>query len=318
MVIAITGATGFIGKRLMDKHIHLGDEVRILSRKLILNLSEKVVVFNGDLTNLSSLEDFVKNVDILYHCAAEIKNKGIMHQVNVKGTENLIVASKNNVKHWVQLSSTGVYGAVYKGVVTEQQVFNPHNEYERSKLEADKLVITAGEKGWFTYSIIRPSNVFGPEMSNQSLFQLIKAVDAGKYFYIGKPGAKANYVSVENVIDALFLAATKKCALGQVYIISDSAPLEDFIDTIAKTLSRPLPSKRVPLFIVRLVGFIGDSIPGSPITTGRINALTNKVTYSSKFIIEHLGFSSQVDIIHAIESLVEKYKCQLKENRRIK
>lgn len=309
MIIAITGATGFIGKRLVNHHLALGDEVRILTRKRNLKQLPGVAIYIGSLLDDKiTLKEFSNGVDILYHCAAEIKNADLMYQVNVLGTTNLLEAAKGGIKHWVQLSSTGVYGPVFNGVVDEQRIPKPNNVYETSKLEADRLVVEAGEKKWFTYSIVRPSNVFGPDMSNQSLFQLIKAVDNGRYFYIGKAGSNANYVSVENVVEVLYLAATKKVAIGNIYNISDHLKLEEFIGAIAKFLNKPEPSLRLPLFIMKFFGFFGDFIPKSPITSSRVRALTNKVVYSNQFVVQNLGFKSKVGILDALSELVEAYK----------
>ena len=57
---------------------------------------------------------------------------------------------------------------------------------EKTKAESDQLVMNAARKGTFTYSILRPSNVFGPTMTNQSLFQMIEMISKGLFFFIGK------------------------------------------------------------------------------------------------------------------------------------
>ena len=158
MKVAITGASGFIGKLL-----EMGDEINILSRK---NTNEyeiytNVKFFLGDICNIDSLVDFVEKVDVLYHCAAEIKEESKMQLINEEGTKNLIKVASGKIKHWVQLSSTGVYGAVYDGQISEEQPYNPNNEYERTKLNSDLLLLKPQEKLKFTFTIIRPSNVFG-------------------------------------------------------------------------------------------------------------------------------------------------------------
>ena len=66
MKVAITGASGFIGKLLVDRHIQLGDEVNALSRNEIKHrlFNDKVKFFKGDLLDKESLSKFVENVDI--------------------------------------------------------------------------------------------------------------------------------------------------------------------------------------------------------------------------------------------------------------
>jgi nucleoside-diphosphate-sugar epimerase len=311
MIIAITGATGFIGKRLALSCLENGDEVRILTRKKTSNLSfpADVKIYNGDLvSDEKDLALFLKNADILYHCAAEIKDESKMFEVNVKGTEKLIQIAKGRVKHWIQLSSTGIYGPLMSGDVSENQKINPTNEYERSKAESDKLVIDAAFAGFFSFSILRPSNVFGGDMRNQSLFQLIKAVDKGIFFFIGRKGANANYIPVENVVHALILIGKEQKAKGNIYNISDAVTLETFVGYITEFLHKPVPKVRFSLLLMKTLGFFGNFIPKFPLTLSRVNALTNRTTYKNDLIVEHLGYAPVVSIKDCIEEMVMVYK----------
>jgi nucleoside-diphosphate-sugar epimerase len=98
--IGINGANGFIGIHLVQKHLKLGDQVRILSRKTNSKIRGAVVCV-GDLSNINSLYEFVKDIDVLYHCAAEIMDESKMEAINVIVTENLIKAALGKIKHWV-------------------------------------------------------------------------------------------------------------------------------------------------------------------------------------------------------------------------
>lgn len=310
MKIAITGATGFIGKVLVQKHIDLGDEVHVLTRKKTLNQnSEKLHIHIGDLSDINSLLFFLDGVDVLYHCAAEIRNESIMDLVNVGGTKNLICAASGKIKHWVQLSSTGVYGPIYSGSITENQSYNAVNEYERTKLESDFLVLEATKKNIFTCTIVRPSNVFGFQMTNTSLFQLVKTIDNGFYFFVGfKKGASANYIPVENVVEALYLAATNPRAINEIYIISSWCTIEEFVGNIAKSLGRPLPKVRIPIRISKWLAISTFFIPRNPLTVARINALSNRVIYETTKIESELQYKPIVSIEETIKGLVQFYK----------
>lgn len=310
MKIAITGATGFIGKLLVQKHIDLGDEVHVLTRKKTLNQnSEKLHIHIGDLSDINSLSYFLDGVDVLYHCAAEIRDESIMALVNVEGTKNLICAASGKIKHWVQLSSTGVYGPIYSGIITENQSYNAVNEYERTKLEADFLVLEAAKKNIFTCTIVRPSNVFGFQMTNKSLFQLVKTIDNGFYFFVGfKKGASANYIPVENVIEALYLAATNPRAINEIYIISSWCTIEEFVGNIAKSLGRPLPKVRIPIRLSKWLAILTFFIPRNPLTVARINALSNRVIYETTKIESELQYKPIVSIEETIKGLVQFYK----------
>jgi nucleoside-diphosphate-sugar epimerase len=310
MKIAITGATGFIGKLLIKKHTDLGDEVHILTRKGIMNeYRDKINFHIGDLSDVNSLLSFVESADVLYHCAAEIRNEAIMDRVNVEGTRNLIYAASGKIGHWVQLSSTGVYGPIYSGNVDENQVYNAVNEYERTKLESDFLVLEATSNKCFTSTIIRPSNVFGFQMTNTSLFELVKTIDSGLYFFVGfKKGASANYVPVENVIEALFLAATNPRANNEIYIISSWCTIEEFVGTIAKSLGKLGPKLRISIRFTKGVAMLTSFIPKNPLTVARINALSNRTIYKTTKIESQLSYKPVVSIEDTIKELVQFYK----------
>lgn len=307
MKVGITGAQGFIGQLLVTKLIDEGHEIHILSRK-INNLNLGVVTHEGNLMDKNSLNAFVENLDVLFHCAAEVTDESKMEAVNVEGTRNLVNAAKNKVKHWVQLSSVGVYGAVYEGIIGENHACKPNNEYERTKLKADELILDAADHNAFTYTLIRPSIVFGEHMKNNSLFELIKTIDKGYYFFIGKKGASANYVPVEHVVEALVMAGTNEKALNQIYNISHWCCIEDFVKLIAKKLEKPVPRKRVPLIPIRILAQITSFIPQNPLTVSRLKALSNRTIYSIDKIQNQLNFKSKYSMEEAVEKLVQKYK----------
>jgi nucleoside-diphosphate-sugar epimerase len=310
MNIAITGATGFIGSELVKKNLELGNSVSILTRRDNTGslFPGKVQIIKGDLSNRNSeLNLLLKNTDVLFHCAAEITSPEKMFDVNVKGTLNLINAAAGRINRWVQLSSTGVYGNPTTGIIDETIPENPRNEYEKTKLLSDKLVIEAGENNKFAYSILRPSNVFGATMKNQSLFQLIKSIDKGFYIPIGTKGASANYVPVENVIEALVLCGNHANALGKTFIVSDWTTIDNFTLLIAKELNKKIPSIRLPKNLLKAFALAGYFIPKFPLSLSRINALTNKSRYSSARISEYLDYKTAVNLEEGIQRMVEAY-----------
>lgn len=105
----------------------------------------------------------------------------------MRGTERLLTAAQGEVGLWVQLSSTGVYGPVRSGVVDEERILAPVNSYERTKAAGDLLVQAAAKSGLKCF-ILRPSNIYGPDMPNQSLFQLIRMIDLGLFCHIDSRG----------------------------------------------------------------------------------------------------------------------------------
>lgn len=310
MIVAITGGTGFIGRHLIARHLERGDQVRYLTRKEQLTGIPGAIVFPGSLSSpISELRKFAGGADVLYHCAAELRNKAEMYNTNVLGTESLLDAADGEIGRWVQLSSTGVYGNPSHGEINEDSASNPANPYETSKVAADKLVFAAAEKRGLPCVVLRPSNVYAANMPNQSLFGLIEKIDQGMFFYIGRPGAVANYIHVENVVDALVLCGTSRLpANGRVYIVSDHRKLEEFVGIIAAALGRQPPRYRLPEYPVRALIAVAENIPGFPLSSSRVDALTNRTVYRTDRIAAELGYRNRISMEDGIGELVRHWR----------
>lgn len=299
MIVAITGGTGFIGRKLVLHHIGQGDTVRVLSRRARneAGLPGSVNWYHGDLSMSAELLPFVENADVLYHCAGEIRDEAHMKALHVEGTSRLVSAATNRIGRWVQLSSVGVYGRLRGGIVTEQSPIQPIGRYELTKKLSDDLVEIAGRNGAFEWTMLRPSIVFGEDMPNQSLFQLIGAIDRGHFFFIGEQGASANYIHVDNVIHALSICALLPQASGKVFNLSDYATLEAFVGMIANGVNGNVPPTRVPEFVARFVSKIGSVFMDCfPLTESRVDALTTRVIYPISRIQEELGYRHKISM----------------------
>src|SRR5258708_5926858 len=166
--VLVVGASGFIGRNLVDELCKEGVEVNILIRKkkdikLFSNL--KLRYFIGDLLDYKSLIKATKNTDIVfntsgalpYHKLADIE----YWNTNVVGVENLIKASiKSKVTRFIHVSTVGVYGGIAYDV-TEKTQMNPWGVYSISKLEGERVVEQYKDK--IETVIIRPTLAYGPK-----------------------------------------------------------------------------------------------------------------------------------------------------------
>jgi len=311
MIVAITGGTGFIGKRLVLRHLEKGNTVRVLTRREPneTGLPNNVFLYQEDLTSsVKNLVSFVDGAELLYHCAAEINKPNLMLNVHIQGTRNLIEAASGKIGIWIQLSSVGVYGPHFSGVVTEETPLNPIGIYETTKAESDNLVIEAAARKAITFSMLRPSNVFGPSMTNQSLFQMIGMINKRLFFFIGKPGASANYIHVDNVVEGLVQCGKMDAARGRIYNISDYRTIEEFVTVIADELRKPMPMLRLPETPIRWMAKLCERLPHFPLTESRVNALTNRSVYSIERIQYELGYTHQVPMEDGLRQMVKVWK----------
>lgn len=305
--VAITGGTGFIGRRLARRHLELGDIVRVLSRDpdAVGRHEAGTANFAGDLASGAIPLGFVENADVLYHCAAELRDAKAMAAVNVAGTQHLIEAATGRIGCWVQLSSAGVYGMVREGVVDEGSAVAPGNLYEETKASADRLVASGAVNGGFRYSILRPSNVFGPEMTSRALYRIASMIRRGQFFYIGPPGASANYIHAENVVDALLLCGSQAAAAGQVYNLNDYCTLEELVGVLAASLNVASPVRRLPRAPIELLARVSGWIPGNPLTMARVAAMTSRARYPIDKISNQLGYRHRVSLADGLRETMD-------------
>ena len=311
MRIGITGSTGFIGKRLLDYCIAKGHTVSILTRQPIKenNYTEHLEIYQGDIVNdMPVLEKFTDGLDILFHCAAENRAKERMQAINVQGTKNLISAASGRIGHIVQLSSVSAYGPPTSNVIEENTIEMPLSLYEITKSVADQIVREGSDKGSYSYTILRLSKVLGAGTHNKDIYKMISYIKRNMFFFIGKPGASANYVHVDNVIEAMMLCAGHEKAKNQVFNLCDNRTIEDFVGTIDRLLGKYKGHPRLPVAPLRIFAWFFGWIPGYPLPTARINGLVTRVIYKTSKIEKLLDYTYNTSIEQGLEEMVSEWK----------
>jgi nucleoside-diphosphate-sugar epimerase len=251
----------------------------------------------GDFASVNDWNQAVNGVDVVVHAAAEIKDPALMPVVNVLGPERLLQAAVNaGVKRWVQLSSVGAYGPVHAGVVTEEWLDQASGPYEASKTEFDDLLKHESNIHGIEVCIVRPSNVYGPGMRNQSIGQMIHAIRKGLFAFIGPSGASANYVHVDDVVQALALCVERPQAAHQNYIVSAWATMEDMVSGLAAGAGIAPPKRRIFLPMAKCFAVLFQWIPRWPLTMSRVQALSTRSRYSTEKIERELGWRLSVPV----------------------
>ncbi len=284
MKIAIIGGTGFIGKRLIENLVRSDHVIYALSRRVI---SEETVDRNlnwqqGEFSDLASLKKLVSGCSAVINCAGETTNPEKFKLVNYEGTQNIYRACETaGVEKFIQLSSTGVYGRKSDGIIDENSEISPVNLYEESKAKADQwLLKQSGPK----VSILRPTNVYGSGMPNNSLRQLVAVLERGIFFFVGGREAITSYVHVDNVVSAIVTVVESNIKINsnEAYNISDDILLDEFISIMSVALDKRSPKLRVPKMpLVLFLSMIEKIMPFKlPLTLSRIHFLTKTSTYS--------------------------------------
>lgn len=313
MLVLLTGAKGFIGSQLLLRLCASGHKVRVVTRTSFESNLSGVEVVHADLTSAGiNYDSLVSGCDVVFNCAGEIRDEELMQSLHVDATERLVAAAnrlacKERPVHFVQLSSVGAYGPARGAVrvVNEQTEENPQGTYEETKTIGDSLVVKNRDNAFFSYAILRPSNVFGQCMTNNSLRQLGRIVDKGLFFYIGtaKKDAVATYIHVDDVVTALMLCGFNPRAKGEVFNLSNDCALSDLINGMADAQHVARPKASLPEAPLRMMVRIANRFLRLPVTQARVDALVSRTTYPSTKMRETFGFVPEREVPVAIGEL---------------
>lgn len=250
MNIGVTGATGFIGSRLVEQLLKTGHSVRKFVRSEIdvQASAPRLTVIRGDVENCEALRDFARVTDCVIHLAAFVHQETASEEerqkcyaVNVTGTQNLLEAIKESgrTQHLIFLSSVAVYGSTFTEA-TEREAFRPATGYAQSKVEAERLILQGVADGTITACILRPSMVFGPDAPG-NLTRLLRLMRLGIMPVIAKGKNLKSLVHVDDLIAIILQVMNDPRRFnGSIYNVAAHPPLSllQIGEALAKGLGR--------------------------------------------------------------------------------
>lgn len=259
--ILITGASGFIGRNLLNhqrfkKAICIGTTNPLTGNKFI---------YFDLLTDDLDIIPF-KKVDCVIHLA------GLAHEVSKKRTNlNLnryleinteatiklaIKASENNVKKFIFISSIKVLGEETLGnnKFNHKSPYNPKDSYAISKMLAEKKLLQLSEKSDMRFIIIRPPLVYGKNVKGNflSLYKILKIKIPLPF---GSIKNKRSILSINNFIDILIKCIDIHLPSNSIFVVKDNKDIStpELILTIAKSMDIKNPLFNFPLFFLKII-----------------------------------------------------------------
>lgn len=286
-VIFVTGATGFIGKRLVAK---LGNRylIKVLSRYSHPEYETEVC----DLQSESVTESALDGVDSVFHLAGfahdlqdETEVDHLYRSVNVDATVKLaVLAVSAGVKRFVFVSS------VKAGGTDENDDKQPEGVYGQTKREAEVKLLEIGRESEMHVSIVRPSLVYGGGVKG-NLAMMRRGIEQGWFPPLPDTGNFRSMIHVNDLVQALLLVAEYERANGEIFIATDGVPhsSREIYEAICLAVGKTVPKWHVPKFIFEGLALL------SPRIRYKVDKLLGDEYYSSAKL-EDLGFRAELTL----------------------
>jgi nucleoside-diphosphate-sugar epimerase len=315
----VTGGTGFIGSHLVDALIAHEDytEVRCLVRTDEKWLKGKSFEkYKGDLHDISTLKQAVKDVDVVFHLAGVVKapDARTFERVNVDAAEHLIrAAQEEGVSKIVALSSLAAAGPANGQPIDEQAAMNPVSMYGRSKKEMEQMIHQLADEHT-SITILRPSAVYGPR--EDQIYSFFKMANKRICPIVGNgQHPKISMVYVADVIQGCIKAAEQGGAGIHTYFIS-GASIHTW-NEIRQVTERVLGKKTMPIYlkpttvkrvaggIEKVASFFGIY---PVINREKAKEMILEWTCSIEKAKEEVGFAPEYSLAEGISRTIHWYK----------
>jgi len=206
--IALTGASGFIGKSLLKRLLDNNFHVTVLDYGGHV-YPKSVEVVRGNLLTMEGLDDFLKGKDILIHLAGQVLPEGVsMEEGNALATKNLVEKAEIYKIQKIIFSSTiAVYGSSVEKVFKETDKCIPDTEYGKSKLKAEVTIKKWAEATGGKYAILRFFSLYGTESIKGFVYDFCQSIiEKREIFLYGSGEQKRDLVWVEDAVTSIFLS----------------------------------------------------------------------------------------------------------------
>lgn len=326
--VLITGATGFVGSRLVPALIERGVAchcvVRSPDRAQALPAHPLVTHVVADITRPETLDGIADGCDAVIHLAAEGHVSAQSEEafrrftaVNVTGTESLIraCAAAGTVTRFVHFSSTAAMGLIMKPLVSEADEPQPATPYQRSKRDSELRALAVGDETGVPVVVLRPCMIYGPGGTGE-FHKMARLMRRGRFPKVGRGRNLTPLVHVEDVAQAAIRAAERGRAGATYLVASDRSPsLDELRGWIMEGWGEKAAYPYVPVWFMYAAAWVfevvGSMTGRAPMATRRNIANT---VFDREFSIEaarrDLGFEPSVDLRDGVVETVRWFKEQ--------
>jgi nucleoside-diphosphate-sugar epimerase len=323
----VTGGSGFIGGRLVERLVAEGSSVRALARsegsaERVASLGADPV--RGDLLDADSIAAGAEGCEVAFHLAAHLGDWGPWEEFergNVTGTRNALEGTaRAGVTRFVHCGTEAALMAGQPLVhVDETAPLRPDSKapYPATKARAEQAVRAAARPGFKTV-VLRPRFVWGAG-DTTLLPTMVAMVEKGRFAWVGDGRNLTETTHVANVVEGLVLAA-EKGASGEAYFVTDGGPVvfREFVSAMLRTQGVEPPDRTLPGRIAGPLAATAETawrllpLPGSPPLT-RFTAwvLTQECTIDISKARAELGYEPVLTREQGLEELREAHAARV-------
>ncbi|MEX6688626.1 NAD-dependent epimerase/dehydratase family protein [Danxiaibacter flavus] len=301
-LVLVTGANGLVGSELVQQLAGTGKRVRALYHRSKPQIQLTGVEWvQADILDVIELEDAMKGVSEVYHCAAIVsfspKRRKLIHQTNIDGTENVVNACiDNNIRKLVYVSSVAAIGRKKdQEHVDEELKWDDHmhnSAYAKSKFLAEMSVWRGIGEG-LDAVIVNPTVILGAGDWNKGSSELFKSIY--KEFPWYSEGVNG-FVDVQDVASVMIQLMESNISAQRFIVSAENISYKELFTSIANGFGKKVPHKRVTPFIAAVVwrleaikSFFSGKDP--MITKETANTAQSKVYYDNTKLLKFLpGF----------------------------
>lgn len=254
--VLVTGGAGFIGSHLVDELINRGYFVRVfdnLSSGSLKNIQQHIGkrsfdFFKGDLKNISDVSKALKDIDVVFHLAAnpEVRLSTAFPEIhfreNIVATFNLLEAVRRNggVEALVFASSSTVYGDPQVIPTPETHEIRPISVYGASKAACESLICSYAHLYGFKSVSLRYANIVGPRLNHGVIYDFIMKLKKNPHVLevLGDGAQRKSYLYVRDAVDATLHVYERMNKAYEVYNVGndDWITVREIAEIVAETM----------------------------------------------------------------------------------
>lgn len=270
--VAVTGASGFVGRSLVSRLNSEGFQVVAITRSSMqAPFANSRFTACADYQNIDLLADLFSGCDVVIHLASRAHQTSeiiddstlnLYRVANVKSLVSVAQAARNaGVHRLLFVSSVGVNGTATNGIpFTESSLPSPDGPYAVTKLEAERALEVVLADGLTDWVVLRPPLVYGPGCPG-NLQRLIRLAAFAPFLPFGALHARRTLISIDNLLDALLIAAKHPAVSRATFVVADSQDIDvaGILEAFLQGLSRgswrliPVPPLVIGLFF-KIIG----------------------------------------------------------------